>query len=109
MISAQVVHFLLAPLSLNYVTCHGHGRVSGFCFLADRTGPSHRRISNLGCKADICTAIGHVRYAPESGHVRCNCGCPIWAKSGHSQLFDHLVGAQHKTGGDGIVDRLGRS
>jgi uncharacterized RmlC-like cupin family protein len=28
-------------------------------------------------------AIGHVRFAPESGHVRCSQGCPLWAKSGH--------------------------
>jgi hypothetical protein len=26
----------------------------------------------FGSKADICTAIGHVRFTPESGHVRCN-------------------------------------
>ena len=25
-----------------------------------------------------------VRFTPESGHVRCNEGCPLWAKkSGH--------------------------
>jgi hypothetical protein len=25
-------------------------------------------MSALGQKADICTAIGHVRFTPESGH-----------------------------------------
>src|SRR5262245_26870092 len=28
---------------------------------------------------------------PESGHVRCNSRCPLWANSGHQQLFNHLV------------------
>ena len=37
----------------------------------------------FGSKADICAAIGHVRFAPESGHVRCSYGCPLRAKSGH--------------------------
>jgi hypothetical protein len=23
---------------------------------------------------------------PESGHVRCNYGCPLWAKSGHCRV-----------------------
>jgi hypothetical protein len=26
---------------------------------------------------------GHVCFTPESGHVRCNYGCPLWANSGH--------------------------
>jgi hypothetical protein len=26
----------------------------------------------FGSKADIRAAIGHVRFTPESGHVRCN-------------------------------------
>ena len=25
----------------------------------------------------------HVRFTPESRHVRCNSGCPLWANSGH--------------------------
>src|SRR5262249_60560047 len=29
---------------------------------------------------------GHVCFTPESGHVRCNGGCPLWAKSRHSAL-----------------------
>src|SRR5262249_23986472 len=33
----------------------------------------------FGSKADICTAIGHVRFTPESGHVQCNSRCPLWA------------------------------
>src|SRR5262245_54435261 len=38
----------------------------------------------------------HVRFAPESGHVRCNGGCPLWAKSGLTRcsknrlLFGHV-------------------
>jgi hypothetical protein len=26
----------------------------------------------FGSKADICSAVGNVRFAPESGHVQCN-------------------------------------
>jgi hypothetical protein len=36
-----------------------------------------------GSLADICIAKCHVRFAPQSGHVRCNWGCPLWANSGH--------------------------
>ena len=53
----------------------------------------------FGSKADMCSAKGHVRFAPESGHVRCNSICPLWAKKRtSSDLFDHLVSA--------ILDRL---
>jgi hypothetical protein len=31
-----------------------------------------------------------VRFTPESGHVRCNYGCPLWADI--TVLFDQLVG-----------------
>src|SRR5262249_17968915 len=38
----------------------------------------------FGSKADICSAKRHVRFTPESGHMRCSSRCPLWAKSGHS-------------------------
>src|SRR5262245_62074298 len=58
----------------------------------------------FGSEADICSAKRHVRFTPESGHVRCNLGCPLWANSGHVRrqyaigqsdivLFDHFIGA----------------
>jgi len=37
----------------------------------------------LGSLADICSAPAHFRFTLESGHVRCNYRCPLWAKSGH--------------------------
>ena len=37
----------------------------------------------FGSKADICSAIGHVRFTPKSGHVRCTSACPLSANSGH--------------------------
>ena len=40
---------------------------------------------SFGSKADICSVKGHVRFTPESGHVRCNWGCPLCAKSRHSR------------------------
>ncbi|MGB9271873.1 MAG: hypothetical protein WCB74_22035, partial [Pseudolabrys sp.] len=39
----------------------------------------------FGSKADMCSAKRHVRFTPESGHVRCNSGCPLCANSGHQQ------------------------
>ena len=38
----------------------------------------------FGPIADICSAPTHVRFTPESRHVRCNDECPLRAKSGHS-------------------------
>ena len=31
----------------------------------------------------MCSAKGHVRFTPESGHVQCNKACPLCANSGH--------------------------
>ena len=36
----------------------------------------------FGSKADICNAKRHVRFTPESRHVRCNSACPLCFKSG---------------------------
>jgi hypothetical protein len=33
--------------------------------------------------ANIPASNLKVRFTPESGHVRCNKGCPLWAKSRH--------------------------
>ena len=41
----------------------------------------------FGSKADMCSAKGHVRFTPESGH--CCKGCPLSANSGHSR--DHAA------------------
>jgi hypothetical protein len=38
---------------------------------------------SFGSKGYIRAAKSHVRFIPESGHVRCNQGCPLWANSGH--------------------------
>ena len=52
----------------------------------------------FGSKADMCSAKGHVRFTPKSGHVRCTSPCLLSAKSGlyapqrKGLLFDHLVG-----------------
>ena len=37
----------------------------------------------LWVKADIRTAKHHVCFTLESGHVRCNGLCLLWANSGH--------------------------
>ena len=41
-------------------------------------------MSALGQKQTYAVRKGHVRFTPESGHVRRNYECPLWAKSGHS-------------------------
>jgi hypothetical protein len=40
-------------------------------------------MSALGKKQTMCSAKGHVRFTPNSGHVRCKEGCPLSARSGH--------------------------
>jgi hypothetical protein len=32
----------------------------------------------------MCSANSHVRFTPNSGHVRRNVGCPLCANSGHA-------------------------
>ena len=55
--------------------------------------------------APRCLA-GHVRFTPESGHVRCNEQCPLWAKSRHGILFDHLIGGDQHARRNGEAKRL---
>ena len=43
-------------------------------------------MSALHPKADMCSALGHVRSTPKSGHVRRKKGCPLSAINGHSQI-----------------------
>ena len=56
----------------------------------------------FGSKADMCSAKGHVRFTPESGHVQCTSPCPLSANSGLMQLqqtaslFDRVVGASEQ-------------
>src|SRR6478736_6898965 len=37
----------------------------------------------FGSQADICSAKRHVRFTPESGHVRCTSLCLLWAFAMH--------------------------
>ena len=51
----------------------------------------------FGSLADMCSAKGHVRFTPESGHVQRNLGCPLSANSGHhldlvtTSIWGHAV------------------
>src|SRR5262245_12551068 len=70
-----------------------------FCDSAVRFGP----------KADICSAKRDVRFTPESGHVRCNWGCLLWAKSGHRRTssetcFSRAVRQTLQRFGNGLVE-----
>ena len=68
----------------------------------------------FGSKADMCSAKRHVRFAPESGHVRRKNKCPLSANSGHlltpaGQLCEDRLGTQKYLQADEtgqIVSRL---
>jgi hypothetical protein len=40
-------------------------------------------------KADITPSLGHVRFAPESGHRTTRPACPLSAKSSHRPVPDY--------------------
>ena len=46
--------------------------------------------------AKAISAQGRVRFAPESGQVRCNYGCPLWAKSGHSRRVRPFIEKRYR-------------
>ena len=55
-----------------------------FRVLAQRYLVASCRVNvRFGSKADMCSALGDVRFTPESGHVHRNGPCPLGAKSGH--------------------------
>src|SRR6185295_7889224 len=64
----------LAPLAFHAIGC------SEFINLAHATA-EYAHV--CPAEADICAAIGDVRFTPESGHVRRTSPCPLRAKSGH--------------------------
>src|SRR4029077_3643179 len=39
----------------------------------------------FGSKAEMCAAISHARFTPESGHLQRTGACPLSARSGHEQ------------------------
>src|SRR4030095_2090519 len=67
--------------------------------MADETALDVR----FGSKADTSQCNRHVCFAPESGHVRCNLGCPLWANSGH--LTFHSITSSASSKNDSRIDR----
>ena len=56
-------------------------------------------MSALGQKRTYTLQKGMSALPPESRHVRCDYGCPLWAKSGHcfkNCLLDQLIGTQQQ-------------
>jgi hypothetical protein len=47
---------------------------------------SHNPNVRFGSLADICSALGDVRFTSESGHVQRNSACLLWANSGPSRF-----------------------
>ena len=48
-------------------------RADWTCRMIDFSGEAFVcRHVRFGSKADMCSAKSHVRFTPESGHVRCN-------------------------------------
>src|SRR5262249_35025380 len=66
------------PLGMKRIS---HFWVENCAVRCAKAGRPHVR---FGSRADICGAPSYVRFTPKIGHVRCNGGCPLWAKSGHS-------------------------
>ena len=60
----------------------------------------------FGSKADMCSAKRHVRFTPESRHVRCTSSCPLCANSGHSGSINYLVGTAEQRRGYGETEHL---
>ena len=58
----------------------GHRTTRGSALKGVVTRPANVRFGSL---ADILRCGRHVRFTPESGHVRCTTLCPLCAKSGH--------------------------
>ena len=52
----------------------------------------------FGSKADMCSALGDVRFTPNSGHVRCTRRCPLCARRELMHCgIDHSVGGSLAT------------
>ena len=61
---------------------HRSGMIVSFGVAEDAA--AQRKVDfRFGSKADMCSAKRHVRFTPESGHVRRNFVCPLCANSGH--------------------------
>jgi hypothetical protein len=73
-----------------------------------RTFAVHQPMSALPpiATAKALPAKGHVCFTPESGHVRCNYGCPLWANSGHFKPPKSEAGRRDITLPDILVDVL---
>jgi hypothetical protein len=57
----------------------------------------------FGSLADISRRDRHVRFTPESRHVRCNQKCLLWANSGHPKRFLR-ISDEHSSAGQNNPD-----
>ena len=76
---------LYPPVILVFFAMGAAGVLAGLAF--DR--PAARM--SLGSKADMCGAPTHVRFTPESGHVRRTRPCPLCAINGHRAVKSHQL------------------
>ncbi len=60
-----------------------------------------RTISALGQKQTFAVQHVNVRFTPNSGHVRCNYVCLLWANSGHSAIHSITSSASSKNNSGG--------
>ena len=75
---------------------------TGSNYHTKRGRPREAANVNFGSKADMCSAKGHVRSTPESGHVQCNSGCPLCATSGHAVTYSIASSARASKAGDTV-------
>jgi len=64
-------------------------------------------MSALGQKQTFALQNGMSALPPNSGHVRCNSGCPLCANSGHSANRSITSLAREQHGRYGEAERLG--
>jgi hypothetical protein len=74
-------HFQKEP-PLNLKGPLGHKGVERGQYPKEQIGNPAQTECPLGSKADTSQRNRHVRFTPESRHVRCNRGCRFWAISG---------------------------
>jgi hypothetical protein len=96
-------------LSLRRASRFGRNRATPGCRCRPTHRPSARRSKDngrrtasaavppksdgvrFGSKADIRAATSHVRFTPESGHVRCSGRCPLRAMCGRLQVGKNFL------------------
>ena len=80
--SGRVEAYVYAKIQVTCSTGQANSRCKRWSAWA-KTDAALQYDIRFGSKADMCTAKGHVRFTPKSGHVQRISRCPLRARSGH--------------------------